>query len=96
MIEFINLAATGVLIGGDPDPTRNEFPRATSNHCGHLSWGRASVLIHKLLSRLKSGSVLLADRGYDADWIRELVNRRGGPTPIGAGVSLATFAKSRC
>jgi transposase len=28
-------------------------------------------LAGKLLSRLKSGSMLLADRGYDADWIRE-------------------------
>jgi hypothetical protein len=26
-----------------------------------------------LLSRLKSGTMLLADRGYDADWIRALV-----------------------
>jgi hypothetical protein len=26
----------------------------------------------KLLSRLKSGTMLLADRGYDADWIRAL------------------------
>jgi transposase len=26
-------------------------------------------LAGKLLSRLKSGSMLLADRGYDADWI---------------------------
>jgi transposase len=31
----------------------------------------------KLLSRLKSGSMLLADRGYDADWIRALVRQRG-------------------
>jgi hypothetical protein len=27
-------------------------------------------LAAKLLSRLRSGSMLLADRGYDADWIR--------------------------
>ncbi|MEA2840018.1 MAG: hypothetical protein QOF41_1348 [Methylobacteriaceae bacterium] len=34
-----------------------------------------------LLSRLKSGSMLLADRGYDADWIRELAMKRArGPT----------------
>src|SRR5690349_21918558 len=39
-------------------------------------------LAGKLLSRLKSGSMLLADRGYDADWIRELAIRRArGPTP---------------
>ena len=29
-------------------------------------------LAGKLLSRLNSGSMLLADRGYDADWIRDL------------------------
>jgi len=29
-----------------------------------------------LPSRLKSGSMLLADRGYDADWIRALVAKR--------------------
>jgi transposase len=29
-----------------------------------------------LLSRLKSGSMLLADRGYDADWIRAIVTKR--------------------
>ena len=34
-------------------------------------------LAGKLLSRLKSGSMLLADRGYDADWIRELAMKRG-------------------
>jgi transposase len=34
-------------------------------------------LAGKLLSRLKSGTMLLADRGYDADWIRALVRRRG-------------------
>ncbi len=34
-------------------------------------------LVAKLLSRLKSGSMLLADRGYDADWIRALVRHRG-------------------
>ena len=31
-------------------------------------------LAAKLLSRLKSGAMLLADRGYDADWIRALVS----------------------
>ena len=34
-------------------------------------------LAAKLLSRLKSGSRLLADRGYDADWIRDLVRQHG-------------------
>ena len=36
-------------------------------------------LADKLLSRLKSGSMLLADRGYDADWIRALAARKGAP-----------------
>ena len=27
--------------------------------------------------RLKSGSMLLADRGYDAGWIRELAMKKG-------------------
>ena len=31
----------------------------------------------KLLSRLKSGETLLADRGYDADWIRTLASKKG-------------------
>jgi transposase len=34
-------------------------------------------LAGKLLSRLKSGSMLLADLGYDADWIRGLVAEKG-------------------
>ncbi len=34
-------------------------------------------LADKLLSRLKSGSMLLADWGYDADWIRALAARKG-------------------
>ena len=34
-------------------------------------------LADKLLSRLKSGSMLLADRGYDAGWIRALAAERG-------------------
>jgi transposase len=34
-------------------------------------------LAEKLLSRLKSGAMLLADRGYDADWIRELAMKKG-------------------
>ncbi|MDI2077357.1 MULTISPECIES: IS5 family transposase [Bradyrhizobium] len=44
-----------------------------------LSPGEAhDVRLRKtLLSRLKSGSMLLADRGYDADWIRELAMKKG-------------------
>jgi transposase len=33
-------------------------------------------LAGKLLSRLKSGTMVLADRGYDADWIRALAAKR--------------------
>jgi len=29
------------------------------------------------MSSLQPGSMLLADRGYDADWIRELAVKRG-------------------
>jgi len=34
-------------------------------------------LASKLLARVRSGSMLLVDRGYDADWIRALVRQRG-------------------
>ena len=34
------------------------------------------------MSRLKSGSMLLADRGYDADWIRALAARKGALASI--------------
>jgi transposase len=34
-------------------------------------------LVSELLSDLKSGAMLLADRGYDADWIREFAGQRG-------------------
>ena len=44
-----------------------------------LSPGEAhdNRLVSKLLSRLKAGSMLLADRGDDADWIRELAMKKG-------------------
>jgi hypothetical protein len=31
----------------------------------------------KFLFRLKSGAMLLADRGYDANWIRERAGKKG-------------------
>jgi transposase len=34
-------------------------------------------LVRTLLSGLKSGAMLLADRGFDADWIRALVSQYG-------------------
>jgi transposase len=34
-------------------------------------------LVLTLLSALKSGAMLLADRGFDADWIRTLVSQYG-------------------
>ena len=35
-------------------------------------------LAGKLVSRLKPGSMLLAERGYDADWITGLAMKKGG------------------
>jgi transposase len=44
-----------------------------------LTMGEAhdNRLARKLLSRLKSGTLLLAARGYDADWIRAFAAERG-------------------
>jgi transposase len=39
-------------------------------------------LAGKLLSRLKSGTMLLADSGYDADWIRTLAREHGAGANI--------------
>jgi transposase len=39
--------------------------------------GARQSLAGELLSCLKAGTMLLADRGYDADWIRALVADRG-------------------
>jgi transposase len=41
-----------------------------------LTAGEAHDLAFKLLSHLKSGTMLLADRGYDANWIRALAAER--------------------
>jgi len=41
-----------------------------------LTAGEMHRLAATLLSRLKSGTMLLADRGYDADWIRALATRK--------------------
>jgi hypothetical protein len=38
---------------------------------------RDSRLVFTLLPALKSGALLLAGRGYDADWIGSLVSQRG-------------------
>jgi transposase len=48
-------------------------------------------LVSKLLSRLKSGSMLLADRGYDADWIRELAMKKGAHGPTSRQKAIATI-----
>ena len=42
-------------------------------------------LAGKLLSRLKSKTILLADRGYDADWIRALAAKKGAWANIHRG-----------
>ena len=36
-----------------------------------------TIDLPEVLSRLKSGSMLLSDRGYDADWIREFAIKKG-------------------
>jgi transposase len=48
---------------------RSGFPVRLALTAGEAHDNRLAA---KLLSRLKSGSMLLADRGYDADWIRTL------------------------
>jgi transposase len=47
--------------------------------CLALTTGEAhdNRLVLTLLSGLKSGAMLLADRGFDADWIRALVSQYG-------------------
>jgi hypothetical protein len=49
-------------------------------------------LADKLLSRLKSGSMLLADRGYNADLVRSLV----AIFHDGSGVEFARITKYNC
>ena len=50
------------------------FPDATVAHC---NFKFLSALKLKLLRQIKQGAMLLADRGYDADWIRTLAAERG-------------------
>ncbi len=52
---------------------------ATACHRLALTAGEAhdNRLATKLFSRLNAGAMLLADREYDADWIRALVGQRG-------------------
>jgi transposase len=47
--------------------------------CLALTTGEAhdNRLVMTLLSGLKSGAMLLADRGFDADWIRAFVSQHG-------------------
>jgi transposase len=51
-------------------------------------------LAGKLLSRLKSKTMLLADRGYDADWIRALAAKKGAWANIPHGAIAATQSVS--
>ena len=60
------------------------FSMASSGSCDlpvrvALTPGEAhnNRLAGKLLSCLKPGAMLLADRGYDADWIREPAMKKG-------------------
>src|SRR5215813_2015303 len=53
-------------------------------------------LAGKLLSRLKSRTMLLADRGYDADWIRALaIKRAPGPTSHRGAIATSRSASAR-
>jgi transposase len=53
-------------------------------------------LAGKLLSRLKPGSMLLADRGYDADWIREVAMKKGAwPTSPRKAIAAIRSASAR-
>jgi transposase len=51
----------------------NELPVRLALTAGEAHDNR---LAGKLLSRLKAGTMLLADRGYDANWIRALAAKR--------------------
>jgi transposase len=72
------------LYGAFARRTDHENPRA----CGRqwlpvrlgLTAGEAhdNRLVATLLNGLDPKTMLLADRGYDADWVRRLVNERGG------------------
>jgi transposase len=48
---------------------------ASSGYCGQAHHG--PIFVTELLSDLKSGAMLLADRGYDADWIRAFADEHG-------------------
>jgi transposase len=53
-------------------------------------------LAGKLLSRLKSGTMLLADRGYDAEWIRALAAKRCAWANIPReAIAMSQFASAR-
>jgi hypothetical protein len=51
-------------------------------------------LAGRLLSRLQPGAMLLADRGYDADWIRTLATEHG-PTFRRAAIATIRSALAR-
>ena len=53
---------------------RNGLPVRLALTAGEAHDNRLAA---KLLARLKSSAMLLADRGYDADWIRALVSEHG-------------------
>jgi hypothetical protein len=72
--------------------------RVTSSAWGPLTAGEAhdNRLAGKLLSRLRSGTMLLADRGYDADWIRPLPPTGArGPTSRQEAIATTRSASAR-
>jgi hypothetical protein len=55
---------------------------------------RDNRLVFKLLSRLNSGSMLLADRGYDANWLRAFAAKKG-PTFRQDAIATSPSASTR-
>jgi len=54
------------------------LPGRAGDKSGHVRYAAESNrLCRELLTGLQPQSLLLADRGYDADWIRALVNQQG-------------------
>ena len=56
----------------------HSLPGRAGDKSGHVRYAAESNrLCPQLLTGLQPQSMLLADRGYDADWIRALVNQQG-------------------
>jgi transposase len=79
-ISIRPMPARGASLGTKDDPWADHGRFDQHDSCGSRyprPEAHDNRLAGKLLSRLKSGTMLLADRGYDADWIRALATERG-------------------